>query len=479
MSETINLPQLGFDMREGTFLNWVKQVGETVKQGDVLAEIESDKATIEVPSPASGVLLQTMVNAGDVVAVGAPIAVMGAANEIASASPASATPASIDTGGNVANQAPPVATEQTESPAPSDTAAAVPATVAANGNGATRPANNVQAAAPATSAPLPSDNEDENLPDGVRASPIARKMAQERGIDLHNVHGSGPNGRIVRSDVEGYQAPAAQPAAPSVTPQTAQPMTQIAVQPAAQPAVRSTAQPSANPAPSGPGIEQIPLSRIRQRIAARMVESTQTVPHFYVTNEIDVAALMAFRKQINETLDEGHKVSVNDLIVKAVALTLHQFPNLNSHYYGDKIVRYEHINIGIAVALENGLINVVAKDADRTPISLLAAHNKAMIAAVRSGKVKPDDIDGSTFTVSNLGPYDVEHFIAIINPPEAGILAIGSAQQVPVVVNGEIKIGMRMKCTISVDHRVSDGAEGARFMQAFKALIESPMRLLL
>jgi pyruvate dehydrogenase E2 component (dihydrolipoamide acetyltransferase) len=222
------------------------------------------------------------------------------------------------------------------------------------------------------------------------------------------------------------------------------------------------------------------LTILRARIASRMVESKTTVPHFYVTTEIDMAAALALRKQINETLDEAHKVSVNDMVIKATALTLRNFPNLNSHYYGDKIVRYAQINIGIAVALDGGgLMNVVAKDADRTAISVLAARNKEMIASARSGKVKPADIEGSTFTVSNLGAYDVEHFIAIINPPEAGILAVGSAQQIPVVINGELKIGTRMKVTISVDHRVSDGAEGAQFLQAFKKLLENPMRLLI
>lgn len=219
---------------------------------------------------------------------------------------------------------------------------------------------------------------------------------------------------------------------------------------------------------------------MRARIAQRTTESKQNVPHFYLTVEMDVAALLSLRKYINEQLPDDQKVTVNDLIVKATALTLRQFPNLNSHFYGDKIVRHQNINIGIAVALENGgLLNVVAKNADLVPISQLAAKNKQMVAAARSGKVKPEDLEGSTFTVSNLGPYDVEHFEAIINPPEAAILAVASAKQVPVVINGEIKIGNRMKVTLSVDHRVSDGAEGAQFLKAFRELIESPMKLLI
>jgi pyruvate dehydrogenase E2 component (dihydrolipoamide acetyltransferase) len=218
---------------------------------------------------------------------------------------------------------------------------------------------------------------------------------------------------------------------------------------------------------------------MRARIAQRTTESKQQTPHFYLTAEVDMAPALALRKQINEGLPEAQKVTVNDLIVKAVALTLRKFPNLNSHFYGDKIVRHQRINIGIAVALEGGgLINVVAKDADSVSISRLAQRNKEMVANARAGKIKPEDVEGSTFTVSNLGLYDIEHFEAIINPPEAAILAVASARQVPVVVNGEITIGTRMKVSLSVDHRVSDGAEGAEFLKHLRELLEQPMRLL-
>jgi pyruvate dehydrogenase E2 component (dihydrolipoamide acetyltransferase) len=233
--------------------------------------------------------------------------------------------------------------------------------------------------------------------------------------------------------------------------------------------------------PSGPDVEIIETSKMRSRIARRMIESKQQVPHFYVTTEVDVDALLNLRKQINEGLDDDSKVTVNDLIVKAAALTLRQFPNLNTHFYGDKLVRYKRIHIGIAVALPNGgLINVVAKDADKTSISAIAAYNKEMIARARENKVKPDDITGSTFTVSNLGAYDVDIFSAIINPPESGILAIGTAKKVPIVkADGSIGVGNRMRVTISADHRVTDGAEAAQFLQTFKRLIEAPMQLLI
>ena len=439
MAEVVNLPKLGFDMNEGTFVNWVKNVGETVKAGDVLAEIESDKATIEVESTASGTLIEQLVKVGDTVPVGAPIAKIqvegGEVDAIKGAAPAKA------------------GVKETKAPAAQQPPAQQPPAEV-------QPKHNGKAASVPATQPAPAST-GEDLPGGVKASPIARKMAEEKGIDLRQIRGTGPGGRITKSDVEGFQPGVAAPAAPAATP-------------AARP------QPSAMVAPTGADVTDVPLTRLRQRIGVRMTESKQNVPHFYVTVEIDMAPALALRKQINEGLPDEQKVSVNDLVVKATALTLRQFPNLNSHFYGDKIVRHNRINIGIAVALDGGgLMNVVAKDADITAISRMAQKNKEMIASARSGKVRPDDVEGGTFTVSNLGPYDVEQFAAIINPPEAGIIAVGSARDVPVVINGELKVGTRMKCTLSADHRVTDGAEGAQFMQAFKKLLESPMRLLI
>ncbi|MEP0761919.1 MAG: 2-oxo acid dehydrogenase subunit E2, partial [Chloroflexota bacterium] len=233
--------------------------------------------------------------------------------------------------------------------------------------------------------------------------------------------------------------------------------------------------------PSGPDVEIIPLSRIRARIGQRLVESKQFVPHFYVTSEIDMAAALALRQQLNASIeDEAGRITVNDMIVKAVALALRRFPNLNSHYYGDKLVRHTRINIGIAVALDGGLVNVTSYDADKVSLGTMAYNHRDMITRAREGTVKPHEIEGSTFSVSNLGLFDVDHFSAIINPPEAGILAVGSAKKVPVVLeDGTLGVGTRMKATISVDHRVSDGVEAARFLQALKELLENPMRLLI
>ncbi len=431
MAQEIKMPDLGSDIEEGVLLNWIKSIGEQINEGDVLAEIETDKATVEVPSSVSGTITDLLGNPGDTLKVGAVIGHVGAAGESAAANGGSAPAA----------QASPQAEPAAETAPPPSKAAPVD-----------RGEDEASAEALADTS---------EYPGGVKASPVARKMAADKGIDLNQVKGTGPGGRVVKADVEGY-TPSAAPSAAASAPSGIAPATYGKL-------------------PSGADVEIIDLTKMRSRIGSRMVDSKQQVPHFYVTTEIDVEALLALRKQINAGLDDAHKVTVNDLVVKAAALTLREFPNLNSHFYGDKIARYKRINIGMAVALPNGgLINVVAKDADKTSLGTIAALNKAMIARARDGKLKPDDMSGSTFTVSNLGAYGVEHFLAIINPPEAGILAVASAQKVPVVkADGSIGVGNRMKVTISVDHRVSDGAEGAQFMQRFKALLESPMQLLL
>jgi pyruvate dehydrogenase E2 component (dihydrolipoamide acetyltransferase) len=228
-----------------------------------------------------------------------------------------------------------------------------------------------------------------------------------------------------------------------------------------------------------PADQQIPLDRLRAAIGRRMTESKQQIPHFYITHEYDMSAVMDIRKQANELLPEAQKLSVNDFIVKATALALRDFPNLNASLAGSDIVRHGHVNVGVAVAVEAGLLTVVCTDTDRKPLRVISQEIKDMVARARVGKVRPGDIEGSTFSISNLGMFDVEHFVAIINPPEAAILAVGSAKQVPVVVNGELKVGMRMRATISADHRVTDGAEAAQFMQRLAVYLEKPVGLLL
>ena len=433
MAEQLTMPKLGFDMAEGTLIAWKVGVGDKINKGDVIAEIETDKATIEIEAQAGGTVLKLLADSGDVVAVGAPIAYVGQEGEAAPED--GAEPAAKAEEKSAEEKA-----EAEAEPAPRE--------------------------AKAAPAPAPADSD---LPGGVKASPIARRIAEEKGIDLRQVTGTGPGGRIVKKDIEDFPIEEA-PAAPA------------AAKPAPAAPAPAIAAATYGAVPEGPDVEIIELSKLRGRIGQRMVASKQQVPHFYVTTEIDMAAALELREQLNASLsDESQKISVNDLIVKAAALTLREFPNLNTHFYGDRLVRHKRIHIGIAVALPGGgLMNVVARDADKTALGTMAAQNRDMIARARDGKVKPEEIEGSTFSVSNLGPYDVDHFSAIINPPEAAILAIGAARKVPVVLeDGTLGVGVRMKATISVDHRVSDGAEGADFMRVFKDLLEHPMRLLI
>ena len=409
MAETINMPKLGFDMAEGLLVRWVKQVGENINKGDVLAEIETDKATVEVESSASGVVLQLIVDQGTMVPVNAPIAVVGVAGE------------KVDSPSKVEGQK------------------------SVDGKPAAQSAPTV---APVTQASSPIDF------GSAKASPLAKKIARDQKVDLSRVQGTGPGGRIVRRDIESVISH------------------QLSVT-----SVPST-QPNYQLPITNPNDKVVPVTKLRQAIGRRLVESKTTIPHFYVTHEFKMDALMNMRKQVNAYLGENEKVSVNDFILKGVALSLRQFPNLNATIKGNEVTQFGHINVGVAVTVPGGLMTVVVKDTDQKTLRQISGEVKVMAARARDGKVKPDDVDGSTFSTSNLGMYDVEDFIAIINPPEAAILAIGSAREVPVVDGGQIKAGWRMKATISVDHRVSDGAEAAQFMQLLAGFLENPVRML-
>ncbi|MFN8412514.1 MAG: dihydrolipoamide acetyltransferase family protein [Anaerolineales bacterium] len=410
MAETISMPKLGFDMAEGLLVRWVKQVGENINKGDVLAEIETDKATVEVESSASGVILQLIVDQGSIVPVNAPIAIVGAAGEKVDA---------------------PAAAPKAEAPKAEATLQSAPVVAPV-----------AQASAPAATGP-------------VKASPLAKKVAKDNNVNLASVQGTGPGGRVVRKDVE-----AALSSGQTST--------------ASRPTVASTVQPVI----VSHDDKSVPTTKLRQAIGRRLVESKQTIPHFYVTHEYKMEALMEMRKQINAYLPDNEKVSVNDFILKATALTLRQFPNLNATLKGNEIIQFGHVNVGVAVTVPGGLMTVVVKDTDQKSLRQISSEVKAMAGRARDGKVKPEDVDGSTFSTSNLGMYDVEEFIAIVNPPEAAILAISSAREVPVVEGGQIKAGWRMKATISVDHRVSDGAEAAQFMQTLAGFLENPVRML-
>lgn len=430
MAEYIVMPKLGFDMREAVLVSWNKAVGDQVEKGEVVAEIESDKATLEMESQVSGTLLQFLVNDGDVVAVGGNMAVVGEEGEDIS---------SLDGGAAEAEKE-----ETEEEPAKEDK----------KEKAAEKPAKAETKEEPAKETADESAVSEE-FPGGVKATPVARRVAEEHDVDLKQVKGSGPGGRVRKADVENYlESREKAPAAPTVS------YTPTAV-------------------PTGPETEEVQTSRLRQAIGRRMAESKVTIPHFYVTTEVDMAAALGLRTQINALNPEELKVSVNDMIVKAAALALRDYPNINASFGGEKLIRNNRINIGTAVAVEGGLLTVVQKNTDVTPLTQIAVDNREMIARARQGKSRPADFEGSTFTVSNLGAYDVDHFIAIINPPNAAILAVGTAAQVPIVMNGELSVGWRMKVTISADHRVTDGAEAAQYLQKFKTIMEEPLRLLM
>jgi len=415
MAETISMPKLGFDMAEGLLVRWVRQVGETINKGDVLAEIETDKATVEVESSASGVVLQLIVDQGTMVPVNAPIAIVGKAGEV------------------VSNQSPVISEKKVDEKAAPQSAPIVDSV-------------------PQASASLETGS--------VKASPLAKKIAHDQKVDLSNVKGTGPGGRIVRKDIEAALSSG-----------------QLTVDSGQSKAGIIPSLPTTHYTPTTED-KAIQTTKLRQAIGRRLVESKTTIPHFYVTHEFKMDALMDMRKQVNAYLPDNEKVSVNDFVLKAVALSLRQFPNLNATLKGTEIIQFGHVNIGVAVTVPGGLMTVVVKDTDQKTLRQISGEVKVMAARAREGKVKPEDVDGSTFSTSNLGMYDVEEFIAIINPPEAGILAISSAREIPVVENGQVKAGWRMKATISVDHRVSDGAEAAQFMQALAGLLENPVRML-
>jgi pyruvate dehydrogenase E2 component (dihydrolipoamide acetyltransferase) len=432
MAETVLMPKLGFDMAEGTLVRWVKAEGETVNKGEVLAEIETDKATVEVESSFSGIVFKHLVEQGTVVPVGGPIATITSPGE------------KVDESGKKPQVEPAVTAETA---APSSTK---PIGTAEVGQKTTQPA--------AMEAGM------------VKASPLAKRVAAESGVDIHNVRGSGPGGRVVRSDVEAFLASKPEAAAAVAAPSEIKAVELTPLTGLLKPLPVSS---------EGLVDQHVPVDRLRAAIGRRMQESKQLMPHFYVTHEVDMAPVMKLRSELNALLPDDQKLSVNDFIVKATALALRQFPNLNASLVGKEVVRHGHIHVGVAVAMNNGLLTVVCRDTDLKGLRQLSQEVKDMVNRARQGKVRQDDIEGSTFSISNLGMYDVEHFIAIINPPEAAILAIGSARQVPVVVDGEVRAGTRMKVTLSADHRVSDGAEAAQFLQALAAFLEQPLKLLL
>lgn len=446
MAEIVTMPKLGFDMAEGTLVRWVKKEGDKIEKGELLAEIETDKATVEVESQFSGVVLKHLVKEGTAVPVSKPIAAVGEAgekiDEAALGIAGAGEQGSKESKGTPEQESKGAGEEKPESQEVSKSRSPEVKTGPA-------PHPDLQTSKPRD---LKTSEGNGHLPAGVRVSPLARRLARERGIELQAVRGSGPMGRITRKDIEAAaEGGAVLPALPGLA--------------------------MADLGPVHPD-ERIALSRLRAAIGRRMTQSRQEIPHFYVTHEFDMDRVMDARTQANMALEgSGEKLSVNDFVIKATALALRQYPNLNAKLDGDAVLQFGHINIGVAVAVDKGLLTVVSKDADRKSLRQISAEVKQMAERVRSGKVLPEDIEGSTFTISNLGMYDVFEFVAIINPPEAAILAVGSALQQAVVRDGKVVPGWRMRATISVDHRVSDGAEAAQYLQALAQYLENPISL--
>jgi pyruvate dehydrogenase E2 component (dihydrolipoamide acetyltransferase) len=442
MAKTLVMPQMGYDMDAGTLLRWLKQEGEQVERGEPIAEIETDKVNLEIESFDSGIVRKHLVTEGQTVPVGEGIAIIGTADE-------------------------PIDVPATNGSEPQPAAAPAPA----KAESAETPVAAAVSQLPAQEAPSTNqiDQVIERAPgERVRASPLVRRLAAEHGIDLSRVAGTGPGGRIIKVDVMpliGRPQPQAAPSAPVAQPVAAQ-------APAAAPA---------QPQPVAPGMpeyETRELSRIRKTIARRMSESFQQAPHIYISMAIEMTKALELRKQINAQVEQPQQVSINDLIIKATALALRKFPMLNAAYAGDEVRVFKRIDINNAIALEGGLISPFIPDADHKPLGEIASMMKDLAKRAREGGLTPEEYQGGTFTISNLGMYGVENFQAVINPPQAAILAVGAAQKAPVFVDGQFKPVDRMLVNMAADHRVTDGAEVARFLVELKRLLETPMLLL-
>lgn len=421
----VTMPRLSDTMSEGSVGKWLKQVGDKITDGEIIAEIETDKATMELQSFESGTLQRILVEAGKVVPIGEVIAIIGdgAAPAASASAPAAAPPAAA--------------------PAPDASAAPAPAVPAAPSNG--------------------------QGDDHIKASPLARKLAAERGIDLRLVQGTGPGGRIIKENVEEFQpGTPASASAPAPQPAAAAPV--------------SAPTPAPAPAPT-PNAAAEPLGRMRRAIARAMNDAKPGIPHIYVTVEVDMGAAMKLRQQINESGAAAVKVSVNDLVVKAAAKALAKLPVVNTSFATTSegqpgVVRHDQVNVSVAVALDDGLIAPVIKDADKKSIGTIAAEVKDMAGRAREGKIKQNELEGATFQVTNLGMYGVVEFGSIITVPQVASLAVGAVRQVPVVRDGAIVVGEVMNVTLSADHRIVDGAVAAQYLAELRKLLEAPMSLL-
>ncbi len=445
MSVNIEMPKLSDTMTEGTLIKWHKQVGDTVEIGDILAEVETDKATMEMEAFDDGIITQILINEGEKAPIGATLAILGGSSEESSSTaPAAATP------------------NPTPTPAP---AAATPA------------AN--------TATPVLSDGS------RLKSSPLARKVASDLGVDLTTLSGSGPGGRIVKADVVAAPSEVAAPptSAAKAAPAPSSDATAAAAL-AASIKAKSPAPPTsaaATPAPQAiiptakEGDEIIQLSSMRKIIASRLLISKTTIPHFYLHVDVDAQPLMDMRKQVNDQAEKthGNKYSVNDFILKAVISAAGAVPAINASFAGDHIVKFKHVGLSVAIAVEDGLVTPVIKRAETKSLLAISRAVKDFAIRAKDKKLKPDEFDGGTITVSNLGAWGIESFDAIVNPPQAAILSVGAAIEKPVVKNGAVVPGLRMNLGLSCDHRVVDGAVAAQFLSEVKKLLESPALMLL
>ena len=433
MSIEIKMPALSPTMEEGTLAKWLVKEGDTVKSGDLLAEIETDKATMEFEAVDEGVIGKITVPEGtDNVKVGTVIAVMaGEGGEVSAPAP---TPA----------PAPAAKAEAAPTPTPAPTPAAAPASAPARANGAAQDGSR------------------------VKASPLAKRIAAEKGVDLTSLSGSGPNGRIVKADLEGAKpgaAPAAQPTAAAAT----------------SPAPAAAAPAEHKPVWFDDSIphEEEKLSNIRKTIARRLTESKQTIPHIYLTVDIRLDALLKLRSDLNKSLEaRGVKLSVNDLLIKALGVALIQTPKCNVTYTGDKLIKYSRADVSVAVSTPTGLITPIIRDAAGISVSAISTQMKDLASRAKEGKLKPEEYQGGTASISNMGMFGITQFDAVINPPQGMIMAIGAGEKRPYIIDDALGIATVMSATGSFDHRAIDGADGAELMKTFKALVEAPLGMI-
>ena len=446
MATKVHMEALSPTMEEGQVVTWLKSEGDVVTSGEIIAEIETDKATMELVARGDGELRAILVAEGGTAPVGDVIALIGGADEDLSELQAAALAASQRSAAALPEDVEAVADDAADVDPSAD--------VATGANPAADVASHVTASlgaevaigidAPSEENPAGSNRA---VDDRIKASPLARRLAADSGLELSSVSGSGPAGRIVKRDVEAA----------------------IVAGPTAAPVV----------VPSGAEYEDLPLSQMRKTIARRLVESIGPVPHFFLTIEVDMGRAMEARRTINSMLErEGRKISLNDLIIRATAAALKRHPACNAHWLGDSIRRFNRVHIGVAVAVEDGLITPIIRDADLKGVAHIGAEVRELAGRAREKRLQPDEYTGATFSISNLGMFGIHEFTAVINPPEAGILAVGGVEEVPAVEAGEVVIRNRMKMTMSCDHRVIDGALGAAFLATLKGMLEEPAAIL-